>query len=122
MEIYGAVIMVVLLIILVIIFSAGETYYRVYVRPDINDEDIERYENGNFWTRTRHRRDRYHAALRAKRIREELGLRDTSNFELPDWAKGDEGTSKKDAWKCPDCGRLNHGFQDTCACSYRKNA
>ncbi|MCR5460633.1 MAG: hypothetical protein K6F51_12130 [Acetatifactor sp.] len=117
MEILGAFIVV----ILAIIVSAGDTYYRVYVRPDINDEDIERYENSSFWTRTRQRRSRYYSALRAKRIRERLGLQDTTNFEIPDWAKGDEGTSKKDAWKCPDCGRLNHGFQDTCACSYRKN-
>ena len=118
MDIYGAIIMVVI----VLIASAGETYYRVFVRPDVNDEDIERYENGNFWTRTKYRRNNYHAALRAKRIRESLGLQDTSDFEIPDWAKDDDEKSKKDAWKCPDCGRLNHSFQDTCACSYRKNA
>ena len=98
----------------------GDMIYRVFVNPARNDEDIARYEEGNFLTHRKHQRSNYISARVAKGIRDNLGLDEPGKFEIPDWAKDDEEKSRSDAWKCPDCGRLNHSFQDTCACSYRK--
>ncbi len=106
--------------IAVLVF-AGNILYRVFVDPEGNEEDIERYENGSFWTRRRYERSDYVSARLAKSIRDHLDMEEPGKFEIPDWAKGDEETSKADAWKCPDCGRLNHGFQDTCTCGCRKD-
>lgn len=39
----------------------------------------------------------------------------------PDLTGDADYSAGEHVWKCPDCGKVNHNFQDTCSCGFRKN-
>lgn len=100
---------------MVVIFGGAILIYVIivlcgaFVCPNFNEEIIQAYELMS--SRTRRKSFLYGTACLARSIRENT----VGTSKKYDASQEEEEKEKVD-WKCPNCGRYNHSFQEMCAC------
>ena len=90
-----------------------------YVWPGFTKEIVESYEllASN---RTRNKSLLYAAARWSKNIYERIHAEELEREEAEHQRKIEENKAAV-SWKCLGCGRVNHGFQEMCACGQRRD-